>query len=301
MFRKLPLIDKKNKRKEGSAMKLVSYKEQGISRFGALDGEEIADLCALAPDLKSLLVEGKEGLAKAADAAKTAPRSKLSQVTLLAPIPEPRVILAIGLNYHDHIAEFGEAGRTTPPNPVVFNKQVGAINGPYQPFHLPKASQALDYEGELALIIGKPCRHVKKENARDVIAGYTVANDVSVRDWQGHSPTMTMGKSFDTHCPLGPTLVTADEISDPHNLDIKTWVNGELRQDSNTKHLIFDCDFLIEYLSTVMTLLPGDIILTGTPSGVAAAMQPPQWLKVGDKVRIEISGIGEIENEVVSE
>ena len=282
-------------------MKLVSYEDGGAEKIGLLEGEEIADLSGVAPDMKSLLAQGVGGLKKVASAAAGTPRVPLSSVTLRAPLPAPRVILAVGLNYQDHIAEFGDAKRQTPAHPIIFNKQVGAINGPFEPFHLPKVSAALDYEGELALIIGKTCRHVKKANARSVIAGYAVANDVSVRDWQGHSPTMTMGKSFDTHCPLGPALVTADEIADPHDLDIKTWVNGELRQDSNTRHLIFDIDFLIEYLTSVMTLEPGDIILTGTPSGVAAAMQPPRWLVPGDKVRIEINGVGTIENEVVAE
>jgi 2-keto-4-pentenoate hydratase/2-oxohepta-3-ene-1,7-dioic acid hydratase in catechol pathway len=283
-------------------MKLVTFSQGANQRIGALAGDTITDLSEIASDIQALLAMGDEGLEAARAAAGAATRTiPLADVTLLAPLPRPRVILAVGLNYKDHIEEFGDAARKLPPNPVIFNKQVGAINGPSQPFHLPKVSGALDYEGELVIVIGKRCRHVKKENARDVIAGYTVANDVSVRDFQGHSPTMTMGKSFDTHCPLGPALVTADEIADPHNLDIKTWVNGEIRQDSNTRHLIFDCDFLIEYLTQIMTLEPGDIILTGTPSGVAAAMDPPAWLKVGDKVRIEIDGLGVIENEVVAE
>lgn len=283
-------------------MKLVTFVHNNAEHIGALAGDTITELSEIAPDMRSLLAMGSDGLEAARAAAGAATRTvALADVELLSPLPRPRVILAVGLNYKDHIEEFGDANRKLPPHPVIFNKQVGAINGPSQPFHLPKVSGALDYEGELVIVIGKQCRHVKKENARDVIAGYTVANDVSVRDFQGHSPTMTMGKSFDTHCPLGPALVTADEIADPHDLDIKTWVNGEIRQDSNTKHLIFDCDFLIEYLTQIMTLEPGDVILTGTPSGVAAAMQPPAWLKVGDKVRIEIDSIGTIENEVIAE
>lgn len=283
-------------------MKLVSFSSGTAEHIGALAGETITDLTEIAPDMQTLLSMGDEGLEAARAAADAATRTfALADVVLLSPLPRPRVILAVGLNYQDHIAEFGDASRKTPPNPVIFNKQVGAINGPCEPFHLPKVSSALDYEGELVIVIGKRCRHVKKEEARGMIAGYTIANDVSVRDFQGHSPTMTMGKSFDTHCPLGPALVTSDEIPDPHVLDIKTWVNGELRQDSNTKHLIFDCDFLIAYLSQIMTLEPGDIILTGTPSGVAAAMQPPKWLEVGDTVRIEIEGLGAIENKVIAE
>ena len=166
---------------------------------------------------------------------------------------------------------------------------------------MPRVSAALDYEGELAFVIGKRCRHVPRERASEVIAGYTIANDVSVRDWQLRVPTFTMGKSFDTHCPLGPALVTADEISDPHNLELRTWVNGELRQSSNTKQLIFDCFSLVEHLSTAFSLEPGDVISTGTPGGVGGAMKPPQMLKVGDIVKIAIDGLGEIENAVIEE
>jgi 2-keto-4-pentenoate hydratase/2-oxohepta-3-ene-1,7-dioic acid hydratase in catechol pathway len=166
---------------------------------------------------------------------------------------------------------------------------------------MPRASTALDYEGELAVVIGRRCRHVPRDRAREVIAGYTVANDVTVRDWQLRSPTMTMGKSWDTHCPMGPWIVTADEVPDPHTLDIKTWVNGELRQSSNTKNLIFDVFTLVEHLSTAFTLEPGDVISTGTPSGVGIAMKPPKLLVIGDVVRVAVEGIGEIEASVIEE
>jgi 2-keto-4-pentenoate hydratase/2-oxohepta-3-ene-1,7-dioic acid hydratase in catechol pathway len=159
----------------------------------------------------------------------------------------------------------------------------------------------LDYEGELAFVIGRRCRHVPKARAREVIAGYTVCNDVSVRDWQMRVRTMTMGKSFDTHGPLGPWIVTSDELEDPHTLGLRTWVNGELRQDSNTKELIFDCFDLVEHLSTAFTLEPGDVISTGTPSGVGIAKKPPLLLVAGDVVKIEIEGIGTIENPVIDE
>jgi 2-keto-4-pentenoate hydratase/2-oxohepta-3-ene-1,7-dioic acid hydratase in catechol pathway len=166
---------------------------------------------------------------------------------------------------------------------------------------MPRVSTALDYEGELGVVIGRPCRHVPAARAQEVIAGLTVVNDVTVRDWQLRTPTWTMGKSFDTHCPIGPWIVTPDELPDPHSLDIKTWVNGELRQSSNTKHLIFDCFTLIEHLSTAFTLEPGDLIATGTPSGVGIGMKPPRLLQVGDVVRIAIDGVGEIENRVIEE
>jgi 2-keto-4-pentenoate hydratase/2-oxohepta-3-ene-1,7-dioic acid hydratase in catechol pathway len=159
----------------------------------------------------------------------------------------------------------------------------------------------LDYEGELAFVVGRRCRHVPKDRARDVIAGYTVCNDVSVRDWQMRVPTMMIGKSFDTHGPLGPWLVTGDELENPHALGLRTWVNGELRQDSNTKQLIFDCFDLVEHLSTAFTLEPGDVISTGTPGGVGIAKKPPVLLVAGDVVKIEVEGIGAIENPVIAE
>jgi 2-keto-4-pentenoate hydratase/2-oxohepta-3-ene-1,7-dioic acid hydratase in catechol pathway len=219
-------------------------------------------------------------------------------VRLEAPIRRPPKILAIGLNYADHVAE---SGLEAPKVPTVFNKQSTAVTGPYEPIHLPRVSTALDYEGELGLVIGRRCRHVPKQRAREVIAGYLVVNDVSVRDWQLRSPTMTMGKSFDTHCPLGPWITTADEVGDPHSLGLRTWVDGELRQDSNTKELIYDCYDLVEHLSTAFTLEPGDVVSTGTPGGVGIAMKPPRLLQAGDVVRIEIEALGQIENPVVPE
>ena len=206
--------------------------------------------------------------------------------------------LAVGLNYADHVAE---AGLKPPQHPQIFNKQSTCVTGPTDPIHLPRASSVLDYEGELGFVIGRRCRHVSREAAPEVIAGYLVVNDVSVRDWQLRVPTFTMGKSFDTHGPIGPYIVTPDEIPDPHTLRLRTWVNDELRQDSNTKELIFDCFTLIEHLSTAFTLEPGDVISTGTPGGVGIAMKPPRLLKAGDVVRIEIEGIGEIENAVIEE
>ena len=218
-------------------------------------------------------------------------------LTLAAPILRPPKFLAIGLNYADHVAE---AGLEAPKVPTVFNKQSTCVTGPNADVHLPRISAALDYEGELGFVIGTRCRHVPKQRAHEVIAGYLVVNDVSVRDWQLRIPTWTMGKSFDTHGPLGPWLTTADEI-DPSGLRLRTFVNGELRQDSNTKHLIFDCAAIVEHLSTAFTLEPGDVVATGTPGGVGIAMKPPRLLKVGDVVRVEIEGLGALENRVVAE
>ena len=175
--------------------------------------------------------------------------------------------------------------------------------GPGADVHMPRVSNLLDYEGELAIVIGKRCRHVPEDRAHEVIAGYTIANDVSVRDWQVRTPTMTMGKSFDTHGPLGPWIVTADELGDPHSLQIKTWVNDELRQDGSTSEMIYDCFQQVAHLTEAFTLEPGDVIATGTPAGIGAVRQPfPEGLlKVGDSVRVEINGIGSLENTVVEE
>jgi 2-keto-4-pentenoate hydratase/2-oxohepta-3-ene-1,7-dioic acid hydratase in catechol pathway len=188
-----------------------------------------------------------------------------------------------------------------PEHPMMFNKQSTCVIGPDAPIHLPRASSVLDYEGEFGVVIGRRCRHVPKARAPEVIAGYTIVNDVSVRDWQLRVRTMTIGKSFDTHGPMGPWIVTPDEIGDPHALRIRTWINGEKRQDSNTKELIFDSCDLVEHLSTAFTLEPGDVIATGTPAGVGIAFKPPKLLKAGDVVRIEIEGIGTLQNEVIDE
>ena len=226
-------------------------------------------------------------------------RHPVEEVRLLAPVV-PRKYLAIGLNYADHIAE---SGMEAPEYPIFFNKQVTCVVGPGDDVHMPRVSSLLDYEGELAIVIGTRCRHVPAERAHEVIAGYTVANDLSVRDWQLRTPTMTMGKSFDTHGPLGPWIVTADELGDPHSLGLKTWVNDELRQDGNTASMIYSCFEQVAHLSEAFTLEPGDVIATGTPAGVGAGRQPfpDGLLKVGDSVRVEIEGIGTLENTVVEE
>jgi 2-keto-4-pentenoate hydratase/2-oxohepta-3-ene-1,7-dioic acid hydratase in catechol pathway len=250
-------------------------------------------------DLVGLLAAG-EGALRAADGAARQARRRLplASAKLAAPILRPPKFLAIGLNYADHVAE---SGLETPKYPTVFNKQSTCVTGPRDGIHMPRVSAALDYEGELGFVIGRRCRHVPRARAHEVIAGYLVVNDVTVRDWQFRTPTWTMGKSFDTHGPLGPWLTTADAVGEPHGLRLRTWVNGELRQDSNTKHLIFDCFALVEYLSTAFTLEPGDVVSTGTPSGVGAVMKPPRLLRVGDVVKIEIDGLGALENPVVPE
>jgi 2-keto-4-pentenoate hydratase/2-oxohepta-3-ene-1,7-dioic acid hydratase in catechol pathway len=284
-------------------MKLATFTWSGATRTGVVVGDEIVDLSTAAPDLPvgmlELLEAGPAAIQRAERAAASAStRIPLDDAHLLAPVLRPPKILAVGLNYADHVAE---SGMEQPKHPAIFNKQSTSATGPYDPVHLPRVSRALDYEGELAFVIGRRCRHVPRDRASEVIAGYLVANDVSVRDWQFHTPTMTMGKSFDTHCPMGPWITTGDEIGDPHSLGLRTWVNGDLRQDSTTKELIFDCFAIIEYLSKAFTLEPGDVISTGTPSGVGAARKPPQFLAAGDVMRIEIEGLGQIENPVIEE
>jgi len=280
----------------------VTFTHQGATRVGVFQDGSVADVCSAVPALPREMIEflrnGKESVEAARKAAATAPKIPLSEVRLEPPVRRPPEFLAVGLNYADHIAETGMA---KPTFPFFFNKQSSCVNAPYDPIHLPRASEALDYEGELGFVIGRRCRHVPRARAHEVIAGYLIVNDVSVRDWQRRAQTMTLGKSFDTHGPTGPWIVTPDEIGDPHNLDLKTMVNGEVRQHSNTRNLIFNCFEQVEILSTVFTLEPGTIISTGTPSGVAGAMKPPKWLKAGDVVRIEIEKIGHIENRVIAE
>ena len=284
-------------------MKLATFTHDGATRIGVVTGEHVVDLATVAPglphDMVAFLAAGGPAMAAARKAESAASgRLALADVRLRAPVLRPPKFLAIGLNYADHVKE---SGLEPPAVPVFFNKQTTCVAGPFDPIHLPRVSPLLDYEGELAFVIGRRCRHVPRDRAHEVIAGYLVVNDVSVRDWQLRTPTMTMGKSFDTHGPMGPWLVTPDEIGDPHALELRTWVNGELRQHSNTRHLIYDCLAQVEHLSTAFTLEPGDVVTTGTPAGVGGAMSPPRFLRAGDVVRIEIEKIGAIENRVTEE
>lgn len=283
-------------------MKLVTFTYQNKTRVGAVVDNTVIDSLGnttIPSTMIEFLSAGTEALtAMQALIDSGEHRLALADVKLNAPIPRPPKYIAIALNYADHIAETGKA---KPEYPSFFTKQSTCVIGSGEAIHKPKVSDKLDYEGELAFVIGQRCRHVSVDKAHEVIAGFMIANDVSVRDWQARSPTMMIGKSFDTCGPLGPWLVTSDEINDPHNLNLKTWVDDELRQNANTSEMIFNCYEMVAYLSQAMTLEVGDVISTGTPSGVGVKMSPRGYLKVGQTVRIAIEGIGELVNTVIAE
>ncbi len=284
-------------------MRLISFTESSNTRIGLLQGEHIIDLSQVAPslpnDMLSFLEAGDGAMLQAAQCTSAPGHYAASDVVIEAPLARPPKILAIGLNYRAHAEE---SNMDIPKHPMVFTKQATSANGPYAPIHSPPETQMLDYEGELGVVIGKRCRRVSKQDANRVIAGFCVLNDVSVREWQflATPPQFTMGKSWDTHNPFGPAIVTADEV-DPHNLMLRTFVNGDLRQKTSTNDLIFNCYDIIEFLTTAFTLEPGDVIATGTPSGVGISMQPQGMLQLGDVVKVEIDGLGFIENEVIAE
>jgi 2-keto-4-pentenoate hydratase/2-oxohepta-3-ene-1,7-dioic acid hydratase in catechol pathway len=289
-------------------MKIASFVHQGAASWGIVsdDGASLLNLAVLPgqpASVRELLEMGELALEAAIAAKPQAPEISLAAVQLLSPVPNPRKILALGVNYSSHVAEMQARNPAyVPPQVQVwFNKQATCIAGPFDEIHLPKVSTRLDYEGELVFVVGRRCRRAQGEDAASAIAGFAVGNDVSVRDWQMASPTWTIGKSFDTHGPVGPWLVTADDIPDPGNLRIRTYVGGEIRQDFSTSDMIHSCAAMVEHLSKVMTLEPGDIIFTGTGTGVGALRNPPTFLKEQDVVRIEIEGIGHIENRVVAE
>ena len=287
-------------------MRLVTFTCGGRRSIGKIAGDRIVDLPATDPALPSTMRELLAAGPAALDRARAIEPSRavtvaLAEAKLDAPVPDPSKFLAIGMNYRKHAEEARALGVPVPDAQVWFNKQVSCVSGPYDPVHMPRVSDKLDYEAELGVVIGRRCRHVSAAQAPSVVAGYLVVNDVSVRDWQARTPTMTLGKSFDTHGPIGPWIVTADEVPDPHALQMRMLVNGELRQAANTGEMIHDIWQQIACLSTVMTLEPGDLIATGTPSGVGVAMKPPSWRRVGDVMRAEIDGIGHIENVVVAE
>ena len=277
-------------------MKLVRYRVDGTTALGVVRDELVFPIKSYATML-SLIEAGPDGLAQVRAETAGGPGTPLADVELLAPIERPGKYLAIGMNYAKHAEEADRLGVARAKYQTWFNKQTTCLAGPYDAID-PGVTEKLDYEVELAAVIGRTAKGVSEADAPAYVFGYTVANDVSARDWQFHTPTFTMGKSFDTHGPIGPWVVTADEIADPHGLDLRCYVNGELRQSSNTGLMVNDLWKQIAYLSTAFTLEPGDLIATGTPEGVGIGMEPPVFLRPGDVVRCEIDGIGAIENRV---
>lgn len=283
-------------------MKLATFTFEGKTRVGAVVGDWIVDSLGvkkIPEDMIGFLECGTSSIdAMQQLIEKNTQRIALADVILQAPVPRPGKFLGVGLNYADHI---DETELEKPEYPTFFTKQSSCVIGQGAAIHRPTVSEKLDYEGELAFIIGKRCRHVAVDKAPEVIAGYTIANDVTVRDWQFRSATWTLGKSFDTHGPLGPWLVTPDEIGDPHQLALETWLDDEKRQSSNTRHMIFNCFEMIAYLTQAMTLEPGDVITTGTPAGVGVKMKPRGYMKPGQTVRVSIEKIGTLINPVIAE
>lgn len=281
-------------------MKLVRYTHHGRTRLGKVVDSTVIDLSEitgidhsmrqLLNDLPAL----RERLERIAG-----PAIALEEVRLEAPIHDPQKFLGIGMNYRQHAEEARRAGIAIPSSQMWFNKQVSCISGPFDPVVKPRISEQMDYEIELGVVIGRRCRHVCAGDAPAVIAGYLIVNDLSARDWLKKSPTFTLGKSFDTHGPLGPWLTTCDEIADPLALQMTLTVNGEQRQHASTGDMIYNIYQQIEYLSSVMTLEPGDVLATGTPSGIGAPTG--RFLQPGDLLHLTIDGLGAIEHRVVAE
>lgn len=278
-------------------MKVARFEKDGEIRTGAVMGDEIAvfDSAVSALDVLGRAAGGDQSLDALCSGAQ---RVAMADVRLVCPVPRPGKILGIGLNYSDHAKE---TGREPPAVQMWFNKQSSAIHGPFDDVLSPAVSDALDYEAELVVVIGRRGRHVPRDRAHEIIAGYAVGCDYSVRDWQRATPTMIMGKGFDTHAPVGPCLTTRDEIDDVSALRLRCLVNGDLRQDGCAGDMIFDIPAQIEHLTKAFALEPGDLLFTGTPAGVGVARTPPAFVKAGDVVRVEIDQLGEIEAKIVKE
>jgi acylpyruvate hydrolase len=314
-------------------MKLVTFAYRGVQRVGLIEGERLIDVNrayaallwqrgdpragamadALVPaDMIGILEAGDRALT-AIDEAVGCVREglgsgeqseglerhgvvvKRKEVMLKAPLPRPGKLILLGLNYRDHAAE---TGQNIPEVPTLFSKYHNSVIGPGEAILIPRATEQIDYEAEFAFVIGRRGHQIPRARALDYVAGYTIVNDVSARDYQFSTSQWMVGKTFDTHCPMGPALVLKDEIPDPHNLDISLSIAGEVLQRSNTRQLIFKIPETVEYLSQVMTLEPGDVIATGTPAGVGFTRKPPRWLRPGETVRVEIAGLGVLENPV---
>ncbi|MBI3682942.1 MAG: fumarylacetoacetate hydrolase family protein [Acidobacteria bacterium] len=284
-------------------MRYVTFRNpRGLAEPGVLVNDLIAGLLEAGfPSLIDVLAGGGAARRKVEQWAAQPPASSvhpLEGTKLLAPIPRPPKLICVGLNYRDHAAESNMA---IPDRPTIFSKFSNCVIGPGDPIVLPKNSEKPDYEAEFAFVIGKGGRHIAARNWQEHVFGYTNLNDVSARDFQLATTQWLMGKTFDTFAPMGPCLVSADEIGDPHNLEIRITINGEVLQDSNTKHLIFGVPDLVAYLSSVFTLEPGDVVSTGTPAGVGFARKPPRWLRPGDDVVVEVQGLGQLRNPVIAE
>jgi 2-keto-4-pentenoate hydratase/2-oxohepta-3-ene-1,7-dioic acid hydratase in catechol pathway len=284
-------------------MKFVTFRRAGQpAQAGVVSGERVVSLAGAGyPDLTSLMAVGGEARSRVENWVFNPPPeavSALNDVRLLAPVPQPKKLICVGLNYRDHAIE---SKMEIPKVPTIFSKFATSVVGPGDNIVLPAASTQPDYEAEFAFVIGRGGRHIPAARWRDHVFGYTIVNDVSARDFQLATTQWLMGKTFDTFAPMGPWVVSADEIDDPHALDISMTINGEMLQNSNTRELIFKIPDLVEFLSRVFTLETGDIVSTGTPSGVGFARKPPRYLRAGDECVIKVQGIGELRNPVVAE
>jgi 2-keto-4-pentenoate hydratase/2-oxohepta-3-ene-1,7-dioic acid hydratase in catechol pathway len=284
-------------------MKFVTFQRAGARpEAGVLLGDRVVSLAGAGfADMLAVVASEPEGRARIESFVPHPPADStfpLSSVQLLAPIPRPPKLICVGLNYRDHAAE---SGQEIPKIPTIFAKFSNVVIGPGQPIVLPKNSRKPDYEAEFMFVIGAGGRHIAAEDWQRHVFGYTVFNDVSARDFQIATSQWMMGKTFDTFAPMGPCLVSADEIADPHALDIRLSIGGETLQHSNTRELIFKIPDLVAHLSSVVTLEPGDVVATGTPAGVGFARKPPRYLQPGDEVVVSIEGLGELRNPVVAE
>jgi 2,4-diketo-3-deoxy-L-fuconate hydrolase len=294
-------------------VRLISYDLKGLAQFGIISGDTVASLAALADafgrdgssfsGMAEFLAQGHQAMESARELHQRALRDwndwiPLSNVHLHCPVPRPPKIVAIGLNYRDHAEE---AHLAIPAQPLFFAKLTSSINGPFDPVIIPRSDPEIDYEAELAVVIGKQAKHVSRDDAYDFVAGYMVLNDVSARKWQFGDKQWTRGKSCDTFCPAGPWLTTRDEISDPHHLRVVARLNGRIVQDSDTSNMIFGVPQLIEHITEAITLESGDIIATGTPAGVGVFHKPPSFLKPGDVIEVKIDGLGAIRNTMQEE
>jgi 2-keto-4-pentenoate hydratase/2-oxohepta-3-ene-1,7-dioic acid hydratase in catechol pathway len=283
-------------------MQLVTFQHNGSAKPGAIAGDRVIGLQAAGfSTLLHIIQGGSEALQRIKTLLDNPPKDEivpLAKARLLAPLSRPPKIICVGLNYRDHALE---CKAEIPKVPTLFSKYTTSIIGPGEAIVLPKNSKQPDYEAEFAVVIGKGGRYVSRDSWRDHVFGYTNLNDVSARDYQEATSQWMVGKTFDTFAPIGPAIVTADEIADPQALDIQMIINGEVLQSSNTSQMVFGIPELIEYISSIFTLEPGDIISTGTPAGVGEAKTPPRWLRPGDSVVVRISGIPELQNEVRAE